>query len=394
MVEGTERTEGTEVKRALSIGLRVLGVLLVLYILFFQVQYRDVLVREGHDPLVGTVEKTGPGALFRPADGGEPIPLAPDWDQRQDVKPGLFTIVRDSRKFLLAFFVFLYGPITLISITRWWYLLREVGVPTRYMDALRLTFVGFFFNSVVPGLTGGDIVKAVYISRRAKGAGMKAFMSVLVDRVIGLFALGVLSALVLVPNLGDARFRPAAAIVFLFLGISAAFGCVFLSGRLRSLIRLESLIRRLPFSHVIREVDQAIVVYRHHLRAVGGAILLSLLNHGSLVIMAIGMGRAIGMTVPTVQFFILVPVCMMMASVPLLPGGWGVREGAFVAFFGLVGVLATKAFALSVLIGLTQLAWSLLGGVFFLTQPDRLSREEVETLAHDVEAEVTAPIDS
>jgi uncharacterized membrane protein YbhN (UPF0104 family) len=136
------------------------------------------------------------------------------------------------------------------------------------------------------------------------------------------------------------------------------------------------------------EVDQAIVIYRKHLGGVLVAIGLSLVNHMALVCMAIGMGRAIGITIRPDQFFILVPVCMMMASVPLLPGGWGVREGAFVAFFGMVGVLATKAFALSVLIGLTQLSWSLLGGVFFLTQPDRLSREEVETFAHDVEEQV------
>ena len=107
--------------------------------------------------------------------------------------------------------------------------------------------------------------------------------------------------------------------------------------------------------------------------------------------MAIGLGRAIGITaadVPAQTFFILVPVCMMVASIPLAPGGWGVREGAFIAFFGPHGVPLTTAVALSILLGLTTLFWSLLGGVFFFTRPDRISKSDMEEFSHEVEDRV------
>jgi len=386
------------VKRFAQIGLRLLGVALVVFVLS-RVQYGDVYrvpvgdpADEKFDPVEGRVVLGDGGAEFKPDDGSDPVQLGPEWRQNDHLTLGLFTIVETSDKLLLLLCLLVFGPITLISIFRWWYLLREVDIPIPFWSAFKLTFIGFFFNSAVPGLTGGDLVKAFYIAREKKGARARAFMSVLVDRVIGLFALGLLAGAVLISQIGNPDFRVASLIVFIFLGIATLTGAIFLSGRLRRFVRLEAIIARLPgkASHIVAEIDQAVVIYRHHVRAVIVAIGLSLLNHVSLGLMAIGIGRSLGIDIPAVQFFILVPVCMMVASIPLLPGGWGLREGAFAVFFGGVGVAVTRATALSVLIGLSQLAWSLLGGIFFLMSPNRASQEDLKTFSEEVEADVGA----
>ena len=56
----------------------------------------------------------------------------------------------------------------------------------------------------------------------------------------------------------------------------------------------------------------------------------------------------------------------------------------------MVGVAATQAVALSILVGLSLLGWSLLGGVFFLLSPDRVSRRELSTFHEAVEREIDA----
>jgi uncharacterized protein (TIRG00374 family) len=382
-------------KRALSIALKLLGVALVIYILA-QVNYRDQYRTESGEIVRGTVETRAGVQVIVPVDGAEPIELPPDWEDVLHDSPvtlGLFSIVRRSNKLLLLLCFLFYGPICLISITRWWYLLREVDIPIPWREAFRLTFVGFFFNSVVPGLTGGDLVKAFYIARQKRGAKVRAVMSVLVDRVIGLFGLGLLSGTILLFYLGDPDFHIAAGIVYTFLGACIVFGVIFLSGRLRRLIRLEALIAKIPFARVsqtLQEVDRAIVIYRTLPRALGVAILLSLLNHTCLTIMALGFGRALHIDLPVTTFAILVPVCMMVASVPLLPGGWGLREGAFAYFFGRKGVGFAFATALSVMIGLTMLGWSLLGGIFFILSSDRVSRKQLQSFSDEVEAQVEA----
>ena len=42
---------------------------------------------------------------------------------------------------------------SIICTTRWWRLLARIDCPTSWFNALRLTYIGLFFNLVVPGLT-------------------------------------------------------------------------------------------------------------------------------------------------------------------------------------------------------------------------------------------------
>lgn len=382
-------------KRAISLGVKLLGVVLVAYVLY-QVNYRDQFRQPDGTILRGSVDDRDGVAVFVPEDGGAPLPLPEGWEVALGDSPvtlGLITIVRQSDKLLLLLCLFAYGPICLISITRWWYLLRNVDLPIPYKEAFRLSFIGFFFNSAVPGLTGGDLVKAFYIAKLKPEAKVRAFMTVLVDRVIGLFALGLLAGTILLFRLGDPAFRIAGYIVYSFLGACVLFGAIFLSRRLRKLLHLRALIEKLPgkgFSHMLQDVDRAIVIYRSRPRAVVVAVLLSLLNHISLTFMAVGIGRALQIDLPVSTFAILVPVCMMVASIPMLPGGWGLREGAFAYFFGGKGIGFAFATALSVMIGLTQLIWSLLGGILFIFSSDRVSRQELQDFSDEVEAEVEA----
>ena len=56
------------------------------------------------------------------------------------------------------------------------------------------TAIGLFFNIVVPGLTGGDLVKAVLAARDHPERKAAAMISVLVDRLIGVLVLVLLGA--------------------------------------------------------------------------------------------------------------------------------------------------------------------------------------------------------
>ena len=84
----------------------------------------------------------------------------------------------------------------LFTAIRWWRLLAAAGCPTTLFNAVRLTFVGLFFNLVMPGLTGGDLVKAVAVARENPDRKAGAVMSIAVDRLLGLFVLALVAALV------------------------------------------------------------------------------------------------------------------------------------------------------------------------------------------------------
>ena len=63
--------------------------------------------------------------------------------------------------------------------------------------------------------------------------------------------------------------------------------------------------------------------------------------------------------------FLFIPIIMAIQLVPVSLNGLGVREGAYVFFFGSAGLVASQAVAASLLFALLTTLVSLSGGVLF-----------------------------
>jgi glycosyltransferase 2 family protein len=59
----------------------------------------------------------------------------------------------------------------------------------------------------------------------------------------------------------------------------------------------------------------------------------------------------------------------LLTFVPISIAGWGVREAGMIAAFGLFDVPAAAALAVSIELGLANLALGLIGGIFWLLSP-------------------------
>ncbi len=82
----------------------------------------------------------------------------------------------------------------LITFVRWWYLVRAVGIPCRFRDAIRISFWGYLFNLAPLGIVGGDLVKALMLAHEQPRHRPQGLASVLADRVIGLYLLFVVAS--------------------------------------------------------------------------------------------------------------------------------------------------------------------------------------------------------
>lgn len=254
-----------------------------------------------------------------------------------------------------------------LGIWRWKVLLGAQGIGVTYWQAFRLTFIGFFFNNLLIGMTGGDVAKAVLIARDHPGRRSEAVSTVIVDRVIGLAMLAALSAACILWNLE--QFREPGYIVFgVLFACVAAFVCFF-SRRVRRVLHLNRLLKALPGSAILMKLDRAFQLYRSSPRALlfafGVSIVAHLFNIGSVYVF----GRDLGIEADLATYFATVPIVFIIAAVPLAPAGWGVREVAFISAFMAVGVspaYKSHILLLSVLLGFSVLAYSLIGGVFLL----------------------------
>ncbi len=369
--------------------IRLVGIALI-YLVVTNVDWRDSVVRADltklRGEIVGEVPRKWDDASrvrFRELAGEEKDYAAADLHADQatgvpEVNEGIVRIVKRSDWGVLLAGVLAFGLITQIGVLRWWLLLRAQDIRVPYGTACRLTFIGFFFNNVVPGPTGGDLVKAVYIARHSDKRA-PAIVTVIVDRVVGIIALALLAAFVLVFKLDDPRYRELAAFIGIFLGGIAVAAMLFFSRRIRRLLRIEGLSGKLPGGGIIRKADEAILRWRDHKGAVGVALLLSFANQiciqGLMVLFAsaLHVTTSTGDALPWTAYMVVLPVAFIVSALPMLPGGWGIREAAFAVCFHYVDVDRNPAIALSVVNGMTMLFWSLVGGVYFLI--DRGSKD-------------------
>jgi len=373
-----------------------------------------------HDTVIVTdaegVEHTTTGEILGRWDGSEVRfqPVAGDGtrgaervitdDQRAGgsviVSPGIGTYVVNLRAPLLALGMLCYFVTVVVAGTRWWWLLRVNRLAVTWLDALRFTWIGLFFNNIVPGQTGGDVVKAVYIVKHCAGGRMPALISVLVDRVLGLGSLALLGAFAVLAVLDRDQFDGVAAGIWSVLAVVGLLGVVAFSKRVRRSVRLDGLLNKLPHrvAALLKHVDQAVFFYRSHKLGIFAWVVVGMFNHSLSVLCIMLIGASIGVPMPALEYFVLVPVINILSAFPIAPNGWGVGEALFKFSFGKFGatylagvpqvsatvIMGTMGVALSVIFRIQATLWSLLGGLLVLTSKQTVTRADI---AHEVELE-------
>lgn len=210
---------------------------------------------------------------------------------------------------------------------RWYLLMRSQDMEVRFLRAFRLTLVGQFFSLALPGATGGDLIKAYYAAK-GSGARTRAITSVVVDRVSGMTGLVLLVALLGLASLDEPMVRTLVVIAWAGLVLLLAGWLAYSSKRLRSAVRMDTLVDRLPGQAMLRKLDDAVVAYRGQTGAIAAAIGLSLATHLGMASAVACVGFALGIEVPYLQLVAVLPAVFLIGTVPLVPSGLGVMEGA------------------------------------------------------------------
>lgn len=261
--------------------------------------------------------------------------------------------------------LFLMLLLALLSILRWQIVMRQFGRMLALGLTARLFFEGLFFNQALPSTVGGDGVR-IYRAFRAGLPLSAAVNSVILDRVLGLTSLMLLAALAQ-PLFYDrvsstaARLSFTAVFVAAVAGILALLLIAYLPPRFQRWKILRGLI---DLSHAGRRafVTPAILF---------PVTLLSVIGHLISVLVFYILAESLNLGVTFVDCLVMVPSVLLLATIPVSVAGWGVREGAMVAAFGLLGVPAGGAAAASVLYGLGMAITALPGGLLWFMNPDR-----------------------
>jgi uncharacterized protein (TIRG00374 family) len=266
--------------------------------------------------------------------------------------------------------------LSLLSIVRWQIVMRQFGRVLGFGLTTRLFFEGLFFNQALPSTVGGDGVR-IYRSFRAGLPLAAAINSVVLDRVLGLTSLMLLAALAQ-PLFYERVQSTAARLSFSAVFVVAVCGifALLLIGYLPLWVRRWKVVGGLvDMSHAARKVFVTPSV-------LFPVTVLSVLGHLISVTIVYLLAGSLNLGVSFLDCLVMVPSVLLLATVPVSVAGWGVREGAMVATFGLLGVPAGGAVAASVLFGMGMVITALPGGLFWFLNPDRRV-EEVTALPPD-----------
>ena len=268
---------------------------------------------------------------------------------------------------LLALIAY-FGAIVM-NTAKWAVLLRAQAPGVPFGALLRYTFIGVFFNNILPANIGGDVMRGYGLSAYTESK-LDAAASVIVDRLVGLMAFvssAVVAALIAIytTHLPDLVVVGAVAIVAL-AALVFAFAVLF-SRRLRIVLaRLFdwSLLR--PLAPVYGRLADAFGAYRFRYKTLLTAYLIGMT--GLMLTNAVNylLSQALGGGISFLAIALFNPLIALVLLIPISVGGLGVNQNAYVGFYGLVGVPHDHALAVSLLIQALIIISSLPGGLLWL----------------------------
>jgi uncharacterized membrane protein YbhN (UPF0104 family) len=199
-------------------------------------------------------------------------------------------------------------------------------------------------NFVSFGAVGGDLFKAVFIAKDQRGRRTEAVATVVVDRLVGFYALLVVAsvAILLAPPQSVPAVRTVCNMALLVtalggVGVAVLLWPGFTSGRLaRSLQRLPRV------GDLVARLMASLQMYRDKPLAMLGIFAMAMFVHVLLCFSLYLVGSGLSSATPTLaEHFIIVPLSMVAGGLPFTPAGLGTFEFAMDALYGYVPARST-----------------------------------------------------
>jgi len=280
-----------------------------------------------------------------------------------------------------------------LTFVRWYLLVRAIRLPFRLRDAFRLGFLGFLLNFISIGAVGGDLFKAFFIAREQPRRRAEAVATVIVDRMIGLYALLlVTSAAIFFSNFSDPS--PALRTICNMTYLATAVGglcvvMVLIPGFTRG--SLSEWMASLPrIGPTIQQLISSIRMYRDRPLVMLVIVGMSMGVQSLFAIAIFLIAAAIFESPPALaDHFIIVPLSMVAGALPLTPAGLGSFELAMDELYvhipaggpgDAIGVLIAIAFRI------VTIAIAAVGVVYYW-----ICRREIQEVLHEVEETQAEP---
>lgn len=248
-------------------------------------------------------------------------------------------------------YTWLFGLLILVtqdclSSFRWrWLLTANSDKAFPFKSMIRVTWIGLFFNSFLPGAVTGDFIKLLYVRDLDKDMSKTYLVtSVLLDRILGLIGLLIIlgiGTMVSYNKVVGLSPQMAGLIKFNLLLFAGAIGfLIFLFAPRRFQEKLLNLSHYIPFigAKVHKTLESVWIIGDNKMilfKCIGLSMVLQLLNFGAFYILS---SPFYSKPLEFTTLMTLIPIGFMAVAIPISPAGLGVGHVIFEKLFGFVGI--------------------------------------------------------
>jgi hypothetical protein len=278
----------------------------------------------------------------------------------------ILAVLRTVRPGWIAVAFSLHAVGLLISAYRWQILARAQGDELPLGFLAKSYLVGQFFNIFLPTRFGGDVVR-IWDGSRGSRSLLKSSAIVVVERLTGIIVLFLFALVASLFRLDMARGVP---VIWAALLVGCAgLLCVGLFFTPLARRALQALPGKGPLGWLKDKAlrfRETVLLYREKPGPFLAALAWALLLQVNVVVYYVLIGKAFGLGIRTLDYFIFVPIVLLVQTVPVSINGWGVREASYIEVFKYYGIGAGTAFSFSLVEVGIGLVVGAVGGVVYV----------------------------
>ena len=240
--------------------------------------------------------------------------------------------------------------IPVLAAFRWKIFLKYSGIAENIISLLKINFISIFWGIFLPTSDGFGAIRMIQIENRHSEKTGISGSSIVLEKIFGFISLcflGLIGSYVL----GDFKSMRLTRIILLVMMLFSIFILLSISNKKFSnlllpfferikifrkvvdyLIRMHSSLTIFPYKKAVFRVFPIIFIFQ----------ILTFLN-------VLFLFRAMNINIPVFYHLAAVPIIQLISLIPLSISGLGIRESAFVFFYGLLGIDPANSFQVSIL---------------------------------------------
>ena len=253
-------------------------------------------------------------------------------------------------EWLIFSFFFTLVMIPILSAVRWKIFLFYAGISEKLKQLIKMNFISIFWGIMLPSSDGFAAIRMYLIEKKHRDQPGTSGSTIIAEKLLGFILLcffGIFFSLFIhnIPQIALARIiLILIAIIILSITLIITNSSIYnyvsirvkkikFAGKVfKFLSSMHSSLTRLPFKKIL-------------LKALPTMILIQLTTFINVYLIF----KAMDINIPIIYHLTFVPVIQIISLIPVTISGFGIREGAFVHFYGLIGIEPTVAFSVSIL---------------------------------------------